>query len=236
MTRHTTIAALLAGLMALTAPVGARASSLLENGGFESITGWSSGDLVYIGGCTNLLMGCAPDTSPGETFVGFLARLGTVNTAQSTTQTVAGVGPGLYEFGVWVSLVIDEFDNNAGDLSQAQVSLLAQTSGATATDGAQPNDLTFQTGIDLGLTLQFTDWFLLSGVLDLTQTESVIFNINLQADPRTEGANTLRLLFDNAYLRKVEVEDPTAPIPLPAAGWLLLGALGALTALRRRRG
>ncbi len=29
---------------------------------------------------------------------------------------------------------------------------------------------------------------------------------------------------------------PTAPIPLPAAGWLLIGGLGALAALRRRRG
>jgi hypothetical protein len=230
------IAALLAGLMALTAPAGARASSLLANGGFEDFSSaWSSGDLVYVGGCTNFLMGCAPGTSNGETRAGFLSRLGTVNTAQSTTQTVAGVGPGLYEFGVWVSLVIDESDNNAGDLSQAQVSLLGQTSGATATDGAQPNDLPFQTRTDIfGLTLQFTDWFLLSGVLDLTQTESVIFNINLQADPRTEGANSLRMLFDNAYLRKVE--QPAAVIPLPAAGWLLLGALGALTALRRRRG
>jgi hypothetical protein len=30
--------------------------------------------------------------------------------------------------------------------------------------------------------------------------------------------------------------EPTAPIPLPAAGWLLLGGLGALGLMRRRRG
>lgn len=29
--------------------------------------------------------------------------------------------------------------------------------------------------------------------------------------------------------------DPVAPIPLPAAGWMLLGGLGAMAALRRRR-
>ena len=30
-------------------------------------------------------------------------------------------------------------------------------------------------------------------------------------------------------------DDPTSPIPLPAAGWLLLGGLGALAAVRRRK-
>ncbi|MCX7890547.1 MAG: VPLPA-CTERM sorting domain-containing protein [Rhodobacteraceae bacterium] len=38
----------------------------------------------------------------------------------------------------------------------------------------------------------------------------------------------------NARLDNVVVADP-APIPVPAAGWLLLGGLGALAAARRRR-
>lgn len=29
--------------------------------------------------------------------------------------------------------------------------------------------------------------------------------------------------------------DPVAPVPLPAAGWLLMGSMGALAALRRRK-
>ena len=38
------------------------------------------------------------------------------------------------------------------------------------------------------------------------------------------------------YRTGVEPHDaPTAPIPLPAAGWLLLGGLGALAAMRRRK-
>lgn len=33
----------------------------------------------------------------------------------------------------------------------------------------------------------------------------------------------------------IDPSDPVAPIPLPAASWLLLGGLGALTAVRRRK-
>lgn len=61
----------------------------------------------------------------------------------------------------------------------------------------------------------------------------MIFNINLQEDFNTDdGVNYLRIYFDNAYLR--EVKDPDV-VPLPAAGWLLLGAVGALPLARRRR-
>jgi hypothetical protein len=39
-----------------------------------------------------------------------------------------------------------------------------------------------------------------------------------------------------AALVSITVDDPTlAPIPLPAAAWLLMGGLGALGAVARRK-
>lgn len=79
------------------------------------------------------------------------------NTARSATQTVNGIGPGHYEFGIWVSMGIEDPDNKVGDFSQNQVSLFAQTSNSSAVAGTQPHDLTFGTPVVFGSTYYHTD-------------------------------------------------------------------------------
>lgn len=244
---RTITAALLAGLMVLAAPQGARASSLLVNGGFDSgLTGWTleneyfstTGRPICTG--SGFALGCAP--GGGGQVGGLIVVYSPPFTApvQSTTQTFADAGPGRYEFGLWVTLGMSLPNLKDSDLTHARISLTGQTSGDSATAGRTANELTFTTVMNLGLlgTETYSDWFLLKGELVLTQTENLIFEIRLQPDGRTAGTNFLRMFFDNAYLRRVEVEEPLAAIPLPAAGWLLLGALGLLGAgaARGRRG
>lgn len=44
-----------------------------------------------------------------------------------------------------------------------------------------------------------------------------------------------QIVFDDITFGSVTPGQPMAPIPLPAAGWLLVGGLGALAAVRRRK-
>lgn len=77
-------------------------------------------------------------------------------------------------------------------------------------------------------------------VLDLS-TESIFRNINflriVDVTLGTTGTGVFKgnLRFDNITVEPISVAAAVAPVPLPAAGGLLMAGMGGLALLRRRR-
>ena len=105
--------------------------------------------------------------------------------------------------------------STGGTSSFTDLVLNGQAVGGLSSDGSMPGGATF---------LQLGDVF--DGTGDFTLTGSLVFDFGTAA--RVNGSN-----FAGQFkIGTVEV----APVPLPAAGLLLLAGLGALGALRARRG
>ena len=68
------------------------------------------------------------------------------------------------------------------------------------------------------------------------ESENIGFGSFNNSDPQALGTYTIKLTaFDGQGSFSNEIEINVAPIPLPAAGWLMLAGLGGLGLLARRR-
>jgi hypothetical protein len=164
-------------------------------------------------------MGCAPG---GGNFLALLNN-NTVGVGNaSLTQTEAGLSPGTYAFGAYVTF---RTNNAAANFDQGQISLTVQGPGTSAVVGFDPNALNGQFTIPGGSGFSFTPWFLLSGILNYSGPGAAPFLLNINVQDFTAGKG-LVLAADNAFI--TAVPDPTT---LSLIG---LGLLG-LGAMRRRR-
>ena len=212
------VCAVLVALVPLV-PVAARAATL-DNPGFETgdLSGWNASGDVTVLTCSSTFVGCAPG---GGTFFATLNN-NTFGGNASLTQTLAGVDPGTYAFGAYVSFATDVAGAN---FDQGQISLTVEGPGISAVVGSDPNTLNGQFTIPGGGGFAFTPWFLLSGILNYTGPGDAPFllNINVQDFPNTGG---LVLDVDNAFITAV---------PLPATLTLFASGLAGLGWLSRRR-
>jgi hypothetical protein len=119
-------------------------------------------------------------------------------------------------------------NNNAGDL----------TTVGLVTLGGERLDFTANGGFDIYST--FMDGMFTDMAYALLTTAEGIALYSLMLDPEMEQVAASRLGFvgdEFGALRGLTVYDPgmVAPIPLPAAGWMLIGGLAGLGALSRRK-
>ncbi len=94
----------------------------------------------------------------------------------------------------------------------------------------------FKQKYDLGDSATFAAGFAKSDVMPFTLREIVLHGANV---PAGAGAGTMGEVDGTggykAFLPVGSGEIEVAPIPLPAAGWLLVGGVAAMAGLRRRR-
>ena len=92
------------------------------------------------------------------------------------------------------------------------------------------NSITFSNGVDADYTVSGTD--IANAIGGLTESGGNYEHVALVvfSDFGENGFNSVTFTSDNAAF-----EFALAPVPLPAAGFLLMGALGGLAVIRRRR-
>jgi len=140
------------------------------------------------------------------------------------------VGPG-----VDLTLALADFDFSAGpdgDEWLVSFNVTASVPGFAGTTGESRIELT---GLDFSDDAELTGISLLDAPFHPDATVSLL-------SPRsvgltfTDGVEVAGDAGDVAFRARFQTSPAgTAPIPLPAAGWLMFGGLGALGLLRRRR-
>ncbi|MGY6696020.1 MAG: VPLPA-CTERM sorting domain-containing protein [Roseinatronobacter sp.] len=185
--------------------------------------------------CTN------PATSgyPGATLTATIAALNEtgievigVNRLSGTTGTgIDGTGQ--------MSVIIDEVGgqllslagNPAGGIVDAILGSLDTAFSTYKTVSLSPNGVPAGVGVEVSSPI----------VGDFDREETRVFNFEVTFTGLLEGVYdfTIDALVDGGVVAteydRITVAGGVTPIPLPAAGWLLIGGIGALGAVARRR-
>jgi hypothetical protein len=211
------------GFASLTTQAGA----VPLNPGFETgdTTGWSEAGDVSVSRCALTVIGCAP--SGGIYFAG-LNDFTFGEGDASLTQDLGLFGPGLYEFGAYVSIGTR---TEAGNFARGQISLTAQGTGESQTLSRDPNGLVGLFKTEGGDGVFFTDWFLLTGVFNYAGGVPASFLLNINVQDGT-AENALVFVADNVFVKAVPIP---AALPLFATGVAAVAFAGRRKARRSAR-
>ncbi len=156
-----------------------------------------------------------------------------IDTFVAALQGVTRASSGLTGIGNAINFGVSEIQTNDFDGTRLVIDISGDGTNNTGTAAATARDAAAAAGISInGLAIE-----------NEVPTLGDYYEDNLQT-----GANSFVLRvagfeeFEDAVIRKIRAEitgedptTPTAPIPLPAAGWLLLTALGGLGVYGRKR-